>query len=93
MLYVTQGIDIKPVYTKTDTQHAEEEIPGKFPFTRGPYPTMYTNRPWTIRQVSTQGGEIHTLIGNILRVSTILKWCMSSHCVGGMHIGQMATVA
>ena len=49
---IFQGIDIKPVYTRTDTQHEEEEIPGKFPFTRGPYPTMYTNRPWTIRQVS-----------------------------------------
>ena len=49
--HLTQGINIKPAYTKTDTQHSEEEIPGKFPFTRGPYPTMYTNRPWTIRQV------------------------------------------
>lgn len=48
--HTPEGIDIKPVYTRTDTQHAEEEIPGKFPFTRGPYPTMYTNRPWTIRQ-------------------------------------------
>lgn len=48
--HTPEGIDIKPVYTKTDTQHTEEEIPGKFPFTRGPYPTMYTNRPWTIRQ-------------------------------------------
>ena len=46
-----KGIDIKPVYTKADTQLLQEEIPGKFPFTRGPYPTMYTNRPWTIRQV------------------------------------------
>lgn len=26
------------------------ELPGKFPFTRGPYPTMYSQRPWTIRQ-------------------------------------------
>lgn len=25
---------------------------GKFPFTRGPYATMYTHRPWTIRQVT-----------------------------------------
>jgi len=48
--HTPEGIDIKPVYTKTDTQHTEEEIPGKFPFTRGPYATMYTNRPWTIRQ-------------------------------------------
>lgn len=46
-----QGIDIKPLYTKRDTEHVEEELPGKFPFTRGPYPTMYTQRPWTIRQV------------------------------------------
>ena len=51
LLTTFQGIDVKPVYTRTDTQHEEEEIPGKFPFTRGPYPTMYTNRPWTIRQV------------------------------------------
>ena len=28
----------------------EHELPGKFPFTRGPYPTMYSQRPWTIRQ-------------------------------------------
>lgn len=27
-----------------------EELPGVKPFTRGPYPTMYTYRPWTIRQ-------------------------------------------
>ena len=60
-MYVIQGIDIKPAYTKTDTQHTEEEIPGKFPFTRGPYPTMYTNRPWTIRQVSTSEG-IHIIM-------------------------------
>ena len=46
-----QGLDIKPLYTKADTEHIEDEIPGKYPFTRGPYPTMYTGRPWTIRQV------------------------------------------
>ncbi|KAK2564851.1 Methylmalonyl-CoA mutase [Acropora cervicornis] len=48
--HTPEGIDIKPIYTNIDTKLAEEEIPGKFPFTRGPYPTMYTNRPWTIRQ-------------------------------------------
>ncbi len=41
---------MKPVYTKADVEDLPEEIPGKFPYTRGPYPTMYTNRPWTIRQ-------------------------------------------
>jgi len=44
-----EGIKIKPVYTKSDRTE-NDEVPGKFPFTRGPYPTMYTQRPWTIRQ-------------------------------------------
>lgn len=50
MWKTAEGIDIKPIYTKEDTEGLPEELPGKFPFTRGPYPTMYTNRPWTIRQ-------------------------------------------
>ncbi|XP_062518247.1 methylmalonyl-CoA mutase, mitochondrial-like [Corticium candelabrum] len=45
-----EGIDVKPVYTKRDTASLEEELPGKFPYTRGPYTTMYAQRPWTIRQ-------------------------------------------
>lgn len=51
MWKTAEGIDIKPIYTKEDTEGLPEELPGKFPFTRGPYPTMYTNRPWTIRIV------------------------------------------
>jgi methylmalonyl-CoA mutase, N-terminal domain len=43
------GIEIKPVYTAEDAD-AELEPPGEYPFTRGPYPTMYRGRPWTIRQ-------------------------------------------
>ena len=43
------GIEIKPVYTAEDAD-AELELPGEYPFTRGPYPTMYRGRPWTIRQ-------------------------------------------
>jgi methylmalonyl-CoA mutase, N-terminal domain len=43
------GIEIKPVYTNDDVE-AELELPGEFPFTRGPYPDMYRGRPWTIRQ-------------------------------------------
>ena len=34
-----------------------KELPGQYPFTRGPYPTMYTQRPWTIRQVSSTDWE------------------------------------
>jgi methylmalonyl-CoA mutase N-terminal domain/subunit len=43
------GIELKPVYTAADAP-AERELPGEYPFTRGPYPDMYRGRPWTIRQ-------------------------------------------
>jgi methylmalonyl-CoA mutase, N-terminal domain len=43
------GIEIKPVYTGADAER-ELELPGDFPFTRGPYRDMYRGRPWTIRQ-------------------------------------------
>jgi len=45
-----EGIKVKPIYTAEDAETVADEIPGKFPYTRGPYPTMYTNKPWTIRQ-------------------------------------------
>src|SRR5881398_3777821 len=44
------GIEIKPVYTDEDVAEPELELPGEFPFTRGPYKDMYRGRPWTIRQ-------------------------------------------
>ena len=43
------GIELKPVYTADDAAR-ELELPGEFPFTRGPYADMYRGRPWTIRQ-------------------------------------------
>ena len=43
------GIEIKPVYTAAEAP-VELELPGAFPFTRGPYPDMYRGRPWTMRQ-------------------------------------------
>lgn len=47
-----EGITIKPLYTAADLESLaiQESMPGIFPFTRGPYATMYANRPWTIRQ-------------------------------------------
>ena len=45
-----EGIDVKPLYTKADTQGWDEGLPGFPPYTRGPYASMYTGRPWTIRQ-------------------------------------------
>ena len=47
----SQGVAVKPVYTSADVApDAASELPGVFPFTRGPYATMYTKQPWTIRQ-------------------------------------------
>jgi methylmalonyl-CoA mutase, N-terminal domain len=43
------GIEVKPVYTADDVE-GELELPGEFPFTRGPYRDMYRGKPWTIRQ-------------------------------------------
>jgi methylmalonyl-CoA mutase, N-terminal domain len=44
------GIEVKPVYTADDAEGPGTELPGEFPFTRGPYPDMYRGRPWTMRQ-------------------------------------------
>ena len=49
-----EGITLKPLYTASDLDPSKpvenEEAPGVFPFKRGPYATMYTSKPWTIRQ-------------------------------------------
>lgn len=47
-----EQIMLKPLYTKADREGLEhlKSFPGLPPFTRGPYPTMYVNRPWTVRQ-------------------------------------------
>jgi len=47
-----EGIDLKPLYTKADLDQnpLADTMPGMSPFIRGPKATMYTGRPWTIRQ-------------------------------------------
>ena len=48
-----EGIDVKPIYTAEDTAGlpgVADALPGVYPFTRGIRATMYTVRPWTIRQ-------------------------------------------
>ncbi|XP_035220959.1 methylmalonyl-CoA mutase, mitochondrial-like [Stegodyphus dumicola] len=50
--HTAEGILVKPLYTKEDTKDIQDELPGFYPYTRGPYPTMYSQRPWTIRQYS-----------------------------------------
>jgi methylmalonyl-CoA mutase N-terminal domain/subunit len=54
------GIEVKPVYTPTDVAGLEPELPGEFPYTRGPYPSMYRGRPWTIRQYAGFGSAEET---------------------------------
>lgn len=47
-----EGINVKPIYTAEDLNELDhlDGIPGVNPYTRGPRATMYTGRPWTIRQ-------------------------------------------
>ena len=47
-----EGIEIMPSYGPEDLEglDALDTFPGLSPFLRGPYPTMYTTQPWTIRQ-------------------------------------------
>ena len=51
-----EHIDVKPVYIAADRDAAVaagyplDSFPGAVPYIRGPYPTMYVNQPWTIRQ-------------------------------------------
>jgi methylmalonyl-CoA mutase len=47
-----EQIDVKPFYTKADLDKLEhlDYLSGIAPFLRGPYPSMYIQRPWTIRQ-------------------------------------------
>ncbi|RCK47629.1 methylmalonyl-CoA mutase [Thalassospira profundimaris] len=50
--HTPEGIDVKPVYGRDDLNGLDHlhTMPGIPPFLRGPYPTMYVQRPWTIRQ-------------------------------------------
>ena len=49
---------VKRVYTAADIAATPVEdigLPGRYPFTRGPYPTMYRSRTWTMRQIAGFG--------------------------------------
>jgi len=47
-----EGISVPPLYTAADLDGLDflETYPGVAPYLRGPYPTMYTTQPWTVRQ-------------------------------------------
>ena len=54
--HTPETIVVKPLFTGADRDEAVaagyplDSFPGEPPFIRGPYPTMYVNQPWTIRQ-------------------------------------------
>ncbi len=53
------GLPVERVYTPLDSGRfdttAKLGLPGRFPFTRGPYPTMYRGQLWTMRQIAGFG--------------------------------------
>ena len=51
------GIELQPVYEPDPAFDPSVQLgePGAFPFTRGPYPTMYRTRLWTMRQYAGMG--------------------------------------
>jgi len=53
------GLPVERVYTPLDSGEfdtaAKLGLPGRFPFTRGPYPTMYRGQLWTMRQIAGFG--------------------------------------
>ncbi len=56
--FTTGDIPVQRVYTAADvaeTPHEDIGLPGRYPFTRGPYPTMYRSRVWTMRQIAGFG--------------------------------------
>ncbi|MDX6663152.1 MAG: methylmalonyl-CoA mutase, N-terminal domain, partial [Solirubrobacterales bacterium] len=56
--------EVKPLYTEEDREGTDPEeslgYPGEYPFTRGPYPSMYRGRLWTMRQFAGFGTSEET---------------------------------
>ena len=54
LVETSEGIAVKPLYTAEDLEGIEHlgTMPGVAPYVRGPRATMYTGRPWTVRQYS-----------------------------------------
>ena len=52
VFHTPEQIDVRPAYGAADLEPVEHlgTLPGFPPYVRGPYPTMYVEQPWTIRQ-------------------------------------------
>lgn len=51
----SSGLPLQPVYTAKDHASDNADLPGAFPFTRGPHETMYRGKPWTMRMFAGFG--------------------------------------
>jgi methylmalonyl-CoA mutase N-terminal domain/subunit len=62
--HTISGTPIERLYTPDDVGAidyvADTGFPGEFPYTRGPYPTMYRAQPWTMRQIAGFGTAVDT---------------------------------
>src|SRR6188474_2560041 len=59
----SSGLPLQRLYTAADIADAPADnigLPGQYPFTRGPYPTMYRGRNWTMRQIAGFGTAVDT---------------------------------
>jgi len=70
------GFEISPLYRSSDVKDGLDERlgePGNYPFTRGVYPTMYTERPWTMRQYAGFGtaAESNARYHQLLKAGTM----------------------
>ncbi|MFD1325374.1 acyl-CoA mutase large subunit family protein [Micromonospora sonneratiae] len=70
------GFPIESVYREVDVPEGLAQrlgAPGEFPYTRGVYPTMYTSRPWTMRQYAGFGtaAESNARYHQLLRAGTM----------------------
>src|SRR5438094_9804038 len=68
------GLPVERVYTPADiadTGFEEIGLPGRYAFTRGPYPTMYRGRHWTMRQIAgyatraDTNERVHVLVAQV----------------------------
>jgi methylmalonyl-CoA mutase, N-terminal domain len=52
------GVPLEPVYGPADA--VEGDLPGQFPYTRGPYASMYRSKVWTMRMFAGFGTPVDT---------------------------------
>jgi methylmalonyl-CoA mutase len=58
-----EGITLERFYSPHNAEVPDHPPPGVYPYARGPYATMYTARPWTVRQYA--GKMLSWCVGEI----------------------------